>query len=255
MSHANSFFAGFVSFFDGFRAVGQSRRLKMLIVLPMILMAILFTLGIIFLSSWISVIAGQLQTFTESLVTVGTSLSFIFTFLTWLIYVMVFFLLMYFFGRVLASPFYALIAEQILKDMGVKNPPEHGIMMWVRLNFHMVIVSAIEAVVFAFLGLSFFVLSFIPPLGVLTPFLFVLLMTFDASDFVFESLNMGFRSRMKFFRKYIFYYLGFSCALGLTLMIPVLNLILFPFYVAGAAKLAAQILKKEGLHAAKPSSI
>lgn len=143
-------------------------------------------------------------------------------------------------ANVIASPFNSILAEKILIQMGVKQDRPFHLQQWLATSARMLAVSLMRAVIFVFLGLFLFIMSFIPVLNILSSFIAFLILAFDSADYAFESLEMSLRERYAFFKRHRLQFCGMAGALALTLLIPGLTLVLLPSAVAGAASVVAR---------------
>jgi uncharacterized protein involved in cysteine biosynthesis len=96
-------------------------------------------------------------------------------------------------------------------------------------------VSVLRGFLFGLLGAVLFVFSFVPGLGLLTGFCFLVLVAFDICDYALEALQMNLSERIYFFRRHIAVMVGLGAIMGLVFLVPGLNFFLFPAAVAGAA--------------------
>jgi uncharacterized protein involved in cysteine biosynthesis len=147
--------------------------------------------------------------------------------------------------KVLASPFYGLLANQVLKTRGVLKSPDLSLVKWIILSFRTTAVSLIEVLVFAIIGVILFVFSFIPVVNILAAFGFFLIMAYDSTDYSLDVLNLNLSERIRYFFTHFVQFCGFALAISLVMLIPVLNLILFAASVAGGADLVSKNLENK----------
>jgi CysZ protein len=140
-------------------------------------------------------------------------------------------------SQLLAAPFYALLAEKVLVETGLRVEEPFRVGEWLRSNSHLAVVALIKVTLFAFLGIVLFVLSFIPGVGVFSAAGLLLMTTFDIADVSFEALKMGLRERLHFFRDEFPAFVGLATSLALIFLIPGLNFFLFPAAIAGVSEI------------------
>ena len=142
--------------------------------------------------------------------------------------------------KLLASPFYALLARQVLKNRGILKADDLSFVRWMILSFRTTAVNLIEISVFTIFGGVLFVFSFIPIVNVLAAFGFFLIMAYDSTDYSLDVLNLGLSERVKYFLSHFTQFCGFALAISLVMLVPGLNLILFAASVAGGSDLVSR---------------
>ena len=142
--------------------------------------------------------------------------------------------------KLLASPFYALLARQVLKNRGILKANDLSFLRWMVLSFRTTAVNLIEISVFTVIGGVLFVFSFVPIINVLAAFGFFLIMAYDSTDYSLDVLNLSLSERVKYFLSHITQFCGFALAISLVVLIPGLNLILFAASVAGGSDLVSR---------------
>ncbi len=236
------FFLGFKSLFTGFGLIFKSSHVRGLILILSLIYLVFFGLGLWLGGAAITAAVGWVESLAVSWGLWNTASSVIVYVLGWFIYITALIYIIFLLARVIASPVYALMVERILRSSGLlKEVPT--LTAWIRITVKMTGISALESICFAVLGIFLLIFSFVPGLNIISAFALLLIMSFDSVDYSFEALQMGFRDRFSFFKKYIFIYLGLASAIGLTLMVPGLNLFVFPCAVAGSAQILNQVIK------------
>ncbi len=142
--------------------------------------------------------------------------------------------------KLLASPFYAILSSQILKNRGIVKPQDLTFVRWMILSFRTTAVNLIEISVFSIIGGVLFIFSFIPFVNVLAAFGFFLIMAYDSTDYSLDVLNFSLSERVNYFLSHIVQLCGFALAISLVMLVPGLNLILFAASVAGGADLVSR---------------
>ncbi len=145
--------------------------------------------------------------------------------------------------KILAVPFYSLLADRALSLSGLKNEAPFDLGRWLRTSLRMLWISVLKTVLFLLVGVFLFAVSFIPVINVMALFGTLLIVAFDILDYSFESLHYTFRQRLAFVARHKRLWAGMACGLGLTLMVPGLTLVIAPGAVVGAA-----LLFKESVH-------
>jgi len=148
-----------------------------------------------------------------------------------------------YFGHALISiPFYAQLADRTLSKFGAKKSEPFQLKHWLRNSLRMLRVGLMKTMLFIFLALTLFILSFIPLVNIAAMFGTLMILAFDLMDYSLESLQYGFRRRVGFATGNKRMWAGMACALGLTLFIPGLTLVIAPGAVVGAALLVKESL-------------
>jgi uncharacterized protein involved in cysteine biosynthesis len=155
--------------------------------------------------------------------------------------------MLYLISQLIAAPFYAILAERVLIEKGLIPDRPFRFKEWANVSAHLFAVSLGKVVIFGAAAAVLFIISFIPGLGILSAFGFLLMTAFDVVDISLEALRMGLKERMRFFRAELPAFVGLACTLGLVFLIPGLNFLLFPASIAGAHGIIAQSLAYKGL--------
>lgn len=135
----------------------------------------------------------------------------------------------------IAIPFYIILAEKTLAEIGAKSPSPAGFRSWFRHSAHMFLIGIVKAVVFLSLGLILFLTSFFPGLNVIAIAGPLLLMAYDLLDYSYEALGFGLRQRLRYSLRQKGLWVGMAFGLGLTMVVPGLTLLIAPGAVVGAA--------------------
>ena len=230
------FLRGFRSPFEGFRLVVSNASFWRLATIPFIIDLILFGLGLYFGLGTISSLIPQLIA-TDAWW--GQILNYVFLVLSSVVFVILLVTLIYFLTNLIAAPFNALLAEKTLVHIGALQAKPFAMTRWILVTSHMLVISLIRAAVFVTFAVVMVIVSLIPGLNVIAAFAGLLVMSFDCADFAFEAQEKNLKHRFKTYRERMPEFSGFACALGLTFLIPGLNLLLYPSTVVGAALLVA----------------
>lgn len=236
------FLRGFRSPFDGFRLIVSNASFWRLATVPYIIDLVLFCIGVY----WgLTTIPGLMPAFALSGAWWGPILLYPMMVLSVLLYIVLLFTVLFFITNLIASPFNTVLAEKTLVHVGRLEPKPFQVGRWIKVSSRMLTISLIRAVVFILFAVVLFFVGFIPGLNLVAAYAGVLLMSFDCADFSFEAQEMSLQARFRSYRSHLAEFSGFGCALGLTFLIPGLNLLLYPATVVGAALLVASFDKKE----------
>ncbi|MBX3020713.1 MAG: EI24 domain-containing protein [Bdellovibrionales bacterium] len=131
--------------------------------------------------------------------------------------------------RLVAVPFYALLAERTLNQLGKTTDTS-----WPTL-LRMFRSCLVKTLILLLIGVVLFVFSFVPVLNVLAIAAALFIMAFDCMDFAFEACGMGLRKRVTYLIRERAQWSGMALGLALTLPIPGLTLLVIPGAVVGCA--------------------
>lgn len=227
------FLKGFFYWWRGWGQLRRSRALGFYAVLPFLLSVVFFA-GVFWvtvrhLSSWTS---HTLELFLPS----ANFWADILHYPLWLTLFLISFLaliyLSYLFHVLLCGPFYSLLAERALKDLGKRDASKFG------FSTRMILTSVIKAALFFSIGLSLVLFSFVPIINVIGLIFVLMILAFDTMDYSFEAMGMNFRQRLSYFGRRMPLWLGMASSLALTLAVPGLTLLILPGAVVGAAMIA-----------------
>lgn len=230
MSAVRQFIVGFHFFKLGWLELQRNSKLRYLAIVPMFLGFFLFVFGFIWGTSHLGTLATEVLLFILPASVQGWSqwLLYPLVFLFGVVYLVLLIYFIYIFGLLIAAPFMGLLAEKILRERGIKAD--------ISL-FSMIKVAVYKIIFFGMLGIALFICSFIPGLNLVSSFGVFLILAFDSMDYAFEAHGLTLSSRLRFFRQRFPLFLGMASALGLTLFVPGLTLLILPFAVSGAAVL------------------
>lgn len=241
---------GFAAPLRGFRLIMKHRSVRRMAILPFLLSFLVFIVGLSigapFLIASVPVwSAGAVSVLGLTAVSfLGGLLYWVLLLLLWPTAIIALLYLLFVVSKILGAPLYALLAEQVLKAEGVLQDSPFRLMPWLATNARMIWVSVLKSVLFLGVGGVLFVLSFIPGVALLTGFGFLLIVTFDLTDYSFEAVQMSLNDRLRFFRQHFLAFSGFALTMGLVFLIPGLNFFLFPAAVAGGSDMVRRYTKQ-----------
>ena len=227
----------------GLELIFASSRLRRAALIPFVLTLLIFIFGVFFglpsLAHLIPMLTGQ------GLAFLGLATGTIsYTMIYWLVFLLSWpaaifslFYILFLASRLIAAPFYALLAERVLIERRLIEDRPFQFADWLNSNAKLLGTSLLKVGVFLIVGLILFFLSFLPGLGLFTGFGFLLMAAFDVMDMSFEAMRMDFGARARFFRLGLPCFFGLATAMGLVFLIPGLNFFLFPASVAGASEI------------------
>jgi len=243
MSTVQRFFWGFGFVRAGFRAVADSRSLKLWLLLPLIIDLALLGVGVYFGAGFVTQITQQALLFIlgnpDS--TFYAVLYYPFLILFTFVFLILFFYVVYILASVIASPFYSIISEIILVKQGALPPQKFSLLHTLTTSLKMLWISILRGVFLLFIGAFLFVASFIPGLNLLVGFIIFLLMAFDSADYALEAKQLNLSQRLGFFRRHFVEFSGMATFVGLTAFVPGLILLVMPFAVVGASLVVAKL--------------
>jgi uncharacterized protein involved in cysteine biosynthesis len=232
---------GFLVPARGLNIIMTHSRVRRLAVLPFFLTVVIFVVGV----TWsFPVLTELVSSFTTKVIAIigvaktssfASALSWIIPIMTWPVVIFAALYMIFILTRIAVAPLYALLAERVLIEKGAlpESPFRFGV--WLATSVRMFGVSVLRGFLFGLLGAVLFVFSFVPGLGLLTGFCFLVLVAFDICDYALEALQMNLSERIYFFRRHIAVMVGLGAIMGLVFLVPGLNFFLFPAAVAGAA--------------------
>ena len=243
---ATAFLKGFKTLFSGMKLIRQENQILKLAIIPFaidfIILSATFFWGSGKISGWtdqgVNWIMPEASGFWHGL------LYYPFYLIAWVVFLAFLFFIGYIAAGIVASPFNSLLAEKTLMHLGAIGNQQFVLKRWISISIRMFWTSLLKSLLFVFMGLIFFGVSFIPMIGIIASIGIVLIMSFDSADYSFEILEYSLSQRLNFFRKNFFFFLGSAASMGLTLLIPGLNFLLFPVAVVGHAKLVNDCLKQ-----------
>ncbi len=240
------FILGFKAPINGFKLIKNNTKLLHLSIAPFAISLVLVIIGLIlafefsfgtfpmFLSFLFSpktaiLSSGIVATIAKLLLNVTT---YIVISILWVFIMMIL-------VNIICIPFHSLLAERTLKDLNALEQKPFSISNWLKTCARMFFISIIRTSVLLIIGLVPFLLSFfVPGLSILAGFIGLLIITSDCLDYSLEILEFDLKKRFSIFKKYFIEFTGFCCFFGIM---PVINLLLLPVAVVGAAWLVVQL--------------
>ena len=234
----------FVDFFRGLGAHTQGIRFALarkgylgLVLIPFVLTVLFYILGFSLFASHSDQLLAVLGAPKPAQVsgTVMTVLVWLYVHcITFLLYLIAFVLMYFLFmvtANILASPLYDQIAGRLAREAADGRTDTPELSLWRTM---------LEEVKKAlFVAVVPILLVFIPVLGqIVAPLAAAWLLAFDFVDFSLCRDQPRFHDRLRFFLRRPLLLIGF----GLPLLIPILNLVLYPFAILGACLLYQQSL-------------
>ncbi|MCB0406964.1 MAG: EI24 domain-containing protein [Bdellovibrionales bacterium] len=168
------------------------------------------------------------------------TVSFLFSALLWVGYIIVILYGTFLISTVIAAPFNSLLAEQTLMYLGAIERQPFQLKKWLSTSVKMLFLGLIKSALFAFFGIFIFIGSFIPIVNVFSSICALLIMSFDSMDYSFEVYELGLRQRLRFFQEHFAEFFGMAGGLAFTLFVPGLTVVLLPCSVVGAALVISQ---------------
>jgi len=233
---------GFMALWEGWKLLSEMNR-RVYLIFPFFLYGFIIMGGLWTFSPWMSFYIDKATQFMSEFQFMPNFLLWLSEVMIWVLSIIFLVYALFLLSTVIISPFYSLMVEKVL--MHLRAIPQENISWWeiIKRSLKMLWVSLIKAFVFFVVGIGLFVLSFIPGLNIITSFLFVMILVFDCVDFTFEVYLLNMRQRWSFFQGHIVEFSGMTVSMGLLLLIPGLNFILYPICIAGGASLVAQLQK------------
>lgn len=237
------FLLGFSSPFKGIELILSNRGLFWTAVLPFSITALIFILGLFFGFPLLAQLIPSLTLQSLLLIGVGNAgfwhsiLYWVVVVLAWPAAIFALFYSLFLVTRLIATPFYAFLAERVLISRNLIEDRPFEMWDWVVTNWRLMGVALIKVFVFAIVGLVLFLLSFFPGFGLISAFGYLLMAAFDVVDISFEGMRLSFKERLSFFQNELPCFFGLASAMGLVFLVPGLNFFLFPAAVAGASEI------------------
>ncbi len=222
----------------GLGLVFRSKSRLTLSLLPILIELTLFIVGLVW---WFQQGPAWLQALFASWFAIE---GFLGTMIYWFGLVLFFFsfffllvFIVYVTASVIAAPFYGWIAESVLREKNHPLPSDLKLLSMITFTLKMWRISLAKAVVFLFIALILFVLSFVPIINILASFATFLILALDAADYSLELKGFGLRQRIRFFIRNFSFFSGFALTLLIVSLVPGLIFFLLPSAVAGSAEL------------------
>lgn len=238
MKFALKLAAGFLSPLVGFWLIVTDPALRRLSFAPFLITALIFIVGLALgLPFLTSLVAPFSQWLVTSLHLQNEIVKFLLPLLIWPALALALIHSLLILTRLIASPFYSLLAERVLGDSLEADDQRERV--WSRFvkQARALKRSMLRALFLLVLGLILGVLSFIPGFGLLTSFAFLVLLAYDVIDYSLDALALDTKQRIEFFRHQFAVFLGLGAMLGVVFLIPGLNFFVLPAAVAGASNL------------------
>ena len=252
MNGLAAFFHGFAAPVYGVRLLLKHSKLRALAIIPLIISvalgAVLTVFGLYLLATNLGSISSELGNFL-GFDREGYTVVLLNVFL-WPIALLLLGAAIYMSIRLVASPFYTLLAERTLVELGSRQAASFSLRdahTWLYISLRMFMVSLLKALLFTVASVILFVFSFIPVLNIIATFGFMQMLAFDISDYAFEAMEWPWSRRWAHFRSHAMTYTGLACGLGITMLIPGVNLILLPAAVVGASETLHRTLEDQTL--------
>jgi uncharacterized protein involved in cysteine biosynthesis len=236
------FGAGFLVPLHGLQMILTYPRVRRLAIIPFVLTFIVFIIGSFFglpaLTHLIPFIAQNgILAVGLTTGTAGFSLFYwLIVILAWPVAIFALLAVLFVLSRLIATPFYALLAEQVLIERKIKPDLPFRLHIWLKTSALLMVVALIKALIFGVVGSLLFLMSFIPGIGLISAFGFLLLTAFDVVDLSMEAMQLGLQERYKLFRDDFPAFVGLAVAMGLVFLVPGLNFFLFPASIAGGSE-------------------
>ncbi len=250
MNGLAAFFHGFAAPIYGVRLLLMHSRLRALAIIPLVISV---ALGSVLTVLGLYVLAMNLGSISSELGNVlgfdpeGYSVVMLNVFL-WPIALLLLGAAIYMVIRLVASPFYTLLAERTLVELGSRHAASYSLRdahTWLFISLRMLMVSLLKTLLFTVASAILFVVSFIPVLNIIATLGFMHMLAFDISDYAFEAMEWPLSRRWAHFRNHAMTYTGLACGMGITMLIPGLNLILLPAAVVGASETLHRTLEDQ----------
>ncbi len=221
---------GFFYWFRGWNWLWRSRALGFYAVLPFLL-ALAFFISVLWMS--INYLSVWTNHFIKTFFPIHEIWSGALYYPMWLtLFLLTFVALIYISYLVhilLCGPFYSLLADRALRDLG-KTVGNRS-----YFSFRVMLSSALKSALFLLLGSTILIFSFVPLINVIGLLLALMILAFDTMDYSFEAVGLGLRARFAYFWRHLPQWVGMAVSLALTLLVPGLTLLILPGAVVGAA--------------------
>lgn len=237
--------AGALSPLVGFLLIANTRSLAKLAFLPFLISLVVFVVGLAF---GLPFVTGLVAPFTQSFMNLigskSETLATLLPFLIWPSLALMLIFTLVNLTRLLASPLYGLLAEKVLVLQGVIEPEKRSLLAWAAVNARQSKGAGIKAVIFLLIGLVLGLLSFVPGVGLITSFAFLILLAYDVIDYALEALEWPLAKRVSFFRRHFAVFIGLGLSLGLVFLMPGPCFFVLPASVVGASDLVRRMIRE-----------
>jgi CysZ protein len=157
-------------------------------------------------------------------------------------------------ASLLTFPFNDILAERTLRHHEVLQGEPRGFKGWMKRSAAnsgaMFRRTAILLVVGCFLFLS----TLIPGVAVIAGFISAVILATDRIDYSFDQFGWSFKQRVSFIKSALPEIVGFAAALGLTSLIPIINILIMPGSIVAGAVLVSDLIKKGPTPLERPHS-
>ena len=208
--------------------------IRTFVILPLVINSLLFAGLIWFLSNeFSSLLDSWLPTLPDWLSWLNG--------LLWLLFAIVILVVMFFgftlLANLIGAPFNSYLSAAVEKQLTGQPPAEDS------ARFMQTLVKSImgelkKMLYFALWAIPLFIMSVIPPLNLISPFLWLLfgawMMSLEYADYPLGNQGLTFPTIRRRLREKTLLSLGFGAAVMLASMIPVFNFLIMPAAVAGA---------------------
>jgi len=143
---------------------------------------------------------------------------------------------------IVGGPFYSAIASIVLGRQNVR-PPRIGFFRRFLVMVKMFLISLLKLAIFVAVGLTLFMLSFLPIGMLFVPVCMCLMIAYDCFDFAFEAMTFSAAERWRFFFDHFPAFVGLALVILLIGTIPGLFALTLPFFIAGGANLFGDLYK------------
>ncbi len=232
------FLKGFFIPLSGLSLISSNRRVRKLALMPFFLTVVIIFVGVALSLPYCSKVIHFLirwsleqssQYFSSGLMILQLLIEIVAWPLAFIFLVVAFFAI----SRVLALPFFTLLAERALIETKIRGERDFQFQAWLKVSMRLILVAVVKLGIFTILGVVLFLVSFVPGIGLFSVAGFLIMAAIDVVDISFDALEMTWRSRVWFVYNEFPAILGLAAGLGLVFFIPGLNFFLFPAAVAG----------------------
>lgn len=251
-----SLFSGLQVYFIGLRTIKKYPELKKWMLIPFLIDFILFGVMLYFTFNHLPDVTGYFLGWIEGLISSVFQVSAV-QWLFNLFYYILFILfglvsliaalyITYILSLIIAAPFNSLLAERTLQITGALPEQPFRLSAWLSFTLKMLFISIVKAILFLFVGLLAFIISFIPGLNIFSIYITLYMMSLDLFDYSLEAAGLNLSQRLQFGRKEVSMLSGVSLALFATTLIPGLFFLLAPLGVVGASRIHSEKLLSKG---------
>lgn len=244
---------GFTSYFRGLRYWSQNKTLVRISLVPFIIDFFCLAGGLFFSVSRIPQAVSRIMKSPEFWY--QFALYYLVWLLTALALLMITLFLVFVIANLITFPFNDLLAEKTLHMRQVLPEKNRGFKAWTGRTFKNLGAMMRKTLVLLVIGGCLLLATLVPGVGFLGALAGLFIMAFDVLDYSFDQFHYSFGQRMRFVRTHFWAVSGFAGGLGLTMAIPVINMVVMPASAVAGACFFADIVRRssfEGSHT--PSS-